>query len=701
MPRPAVPPVSVPSMTMPPHAARRPHAVCSPWGERNDDYYWLRDDARDSSEVLAHLAAENAYAEQILAPLAGLEQRLFDELSARLEPDEASVPVWRHGYWYYVRYAPGLEYPIYARRKGQMQATEEIVLDANELARGREYFELGDWAVSPSGRLLAYTQDTIGRRQFELSVRDIASGRTYVDRVANVEPEVVWAADDRTILYIEKDPQTLLSVRLRSHALGTEASDDRLLYEEADHGYYLGLGKSRSERYVFLACSSTQQSEWWYADSADPQLRLRCILPREAGHEYDVEHRADEFLLRTNWQAPNFRIVRVPVTDCVDKNAWVDVLPHRADAFIEDFEVATGHLAINERSRGLLRIRIRPWASGADGAADRLLDPADEAGSMRLVATPGIDSPVVRYEYTSLTTPRTTYEFDVDSRTSRWRKTQGVLGGFEAQRYATQTRLAAARDGTPIPVSIAYRRDTPLDGSAPIYQTGYGAYGYCFDPDFHANWISLMDRGFVIAIAHVRGGQEMGRAWYDGGRLLHKMNTFTDFIDVTQMLVREGFGSPWGVCAQGGSAGGLLMGVIANLAPERYRAIVAHVPFVDVVTTMLDESIPLTTNEYDQWGDPKEQREYDYLLSYSPYDNVRAQDYPAMLVFTGLWDSQVQYFEPAKWVAKLRARKTDAHPLLLLVDLSAGHGGKSGRYQRLRETAREFAFLLWQVGRAG
>jgi oligopeptidase B len=692
----------VTAVAAPPQAAVRAHAVASPWGQRIDEYYWLRDDTRTNPDVLAHLAAENAYTGQILAPLAALEQQLFAELSARLQPDEASVPFLHHGYWYYSRFEPGLEYPVHARRQTSMQSAEEILLDGNELARGLDYFALGDWAVSPDGRWLAFTQDRVGRRQFELAVKDLSSGRILADRVGNVEPEIVWAANNRTILYIEKDPETLLSVRLLAHELGADATTDRLLYEEPDHSYYLGLGKSRSERFVFLSCASTQQSECLYADSRDPALRFQAVLARESDHEYDVEHRGDEFIIRTNWRAPNFRIVRVPIAASADKSAWLDVLGHREDALIEDFEVASGHLAINERSGGLLKIRILPWAPGpasaGEGPPGTLLASSEPAYAMHLIATPQIDNARVRYEYSSLTTPRTTYEFDVASGQSEWKKTQAVLGGFDASHYATQFRMATARDGAQVPVSIAYRRDTLLDGSAPLYQYGYGSYGYSIDPDFRSSWISLMDRGFVVAIAHVRGGQEMGRRWYDQGRLLHKMNSFTDFIDVTQMLVQERLGSPARVCAQGGSAGGLLMGAIANLAPEHYRAIVAHVPFVDVVTTMLDESIPLTTNEFDQWGDPKQECYYDYLLSYSPYDNVRAQAYPAMLVFTGLWDSQVQYFEPAKWVARLRARKTDPCPLLFSIDMNAGHGGKSGRYQRYREIAREYAFLLWQVG---
>jgi len=682
-----------------PIAPQHPHPVASPHGVRTDEYYWLRDDTRSAAPVLAYLEQENAYAEAVLAPLAPMESALFDELTGRLQPDESSVPFLEHGYWYYRRFAPGGEYPIHARRAGSMSAPEEILLDGNAMAQGKAYLQIGDLAVSPDGRLLAYTLDEVGRRQYELRVKDLGSGTDLPDRVGNVEAEVVWTGDGRHILYIEKDPVTLLSVRVLAHALGTEAAGDRLVYEEADHSYYLSIGKSRSERMLFITCASTQQTEWRYADADDPALRFAPVLVRTPDHEYDVEHRDDEFIIRTNWQAENFRIVRAAIDTCSDRSTWHDVVAHRDDAFIESFEVESRFLIVNERSGGLLRLRIHDWTHGAQDAQDTLVTAAEPAYTMHLVPTPGIDSGTVRYVYTSLTTPRTTYDLDLRTRERHWRKTEVVLGGFEAERYATQYLHARARDGATIPVALAYHKDTPLDGTAPIYQYGYGAYGLSMDPSFRSSWVSLMDRGFVVAIAHVRGGQELGRRWYDQGRLLHKRNSFTDFIDVTDMLVEQGFGARDRVCAQGGSAGGLLMGAVANLAPERYRAIVAHVPFVDVVTTMLDESIPLTTNEFDQWGDPRDEAYYAYMLSYSPYDNVAAQDYPAMLVFTGLWDSQVQYFEPAKWVARLRARKTDGRPLLFCTDMSAGHGGKSGRYQRYRETAREYAFLLWQLGR--
>ncbi len=668
--------------------------MTSPNGAREDDYYWLRDDQRKSPDVLDYLNQENAYRDAWMAPVATLRKTLHDELIGRLKQDDDTVPVHEHGYWYYQRFETGGEFPLYCRKKASLQAAEQVMLDGNALARGHEFFSIGATAISPDGHFLAYTEDDVGRRQFTLQVKDLKSGAVLPDRIANVEAGIVWAADSRTLLYVEKDPVTLLSVRVRKHVLGSDAARDPLVYEEPDHSYYLSIHKSRSEDTLFIALRSTQQSEWRYADARDPALRFRPVLAREPDHEYEVERLGGDFLIRTNWQAPNFRIVRVPVALSADKQRWKDVIAHRPDALIEGFEVATGHLAVDERSGGLRRIRVHPWSGGAD----TLIDASEAAFTMTLVSIPDIDSPTIRYTYTSLTTPRTTYDFDVPSHRKQVRKVDPVLGGFDAGNYVTEFLRAPARDGRLVPVSVAYRKGTRLDGSAPLFQYGYGSYGYSTDPTFRSNWLSLLDRGFVVAIAHVRGGQELGRSWYEDGRLQHKINTFNDFIDVTRFLVQRGYGAKDKVFAEGGSAGGLLMGAVANMAPQDYRAIIAYVPFVDVVTTMLDESIPLTTNEFDEWGNPKHKESYDYMLSYSPYDNVKAQDYPAMLVFTGLWDSQVQYFEPAKWVARLRATKTDSHPLVFSVDMTAGHGGKAGRFQRYDNTALEYAFILRQLG---
>lgn len=691
---PISPLAALPPAPVPPVAAKKPYEVPSPNGAREDDYYWLRDDSRQSAEILDYLKKENLYRDAVMASTDALQQKLYDELVARLKPDDSSVPVYEHGYWYNTRFEPGLDYPLYVRREGSLTAPEQVMLDGNEMAKGHEYFQIGSTQASPDGKLLAYTEDDIGRRQYTLKIKNLHSGITLPDTVANVMPEFVWAADNKTLLYVEKDPVTLLSVRVRKHKLGTAPAKDPLVYEEKDHSYYMSVGKSRSEKYLFIALSSTQQSEWRYADAHDPSLRFKTVLPREPDLEYQVEQLGEDFLIRTNWQAPNFRIVRAPIATSADKSTWKDVIPHRTDAFVESFEVATHYLAVNERSGGLLKMRVKAW----DGAQNILIDSSESTYTMTLVETPGIDSTELRYVYTSLTTPRTTYDYDMRSGRKELKKTDAVLGGFDAANYVTEFLHATARDGKQIPASVAYRKSTRLDGTAPLYQYAYGSYGHSTDPTFRSNWVSLLDRGFVVAIAHIRGGQELGRQWFEDGRLLHKKNSFTDFIDVTQYLVQHHYGAKGKVFAQGGSAGGLLMGAVANMAPQDYRAIVAYVPFVDVVTTMLDESIPLTSNEFDQWGNPKQKAYYDYMLSYSPYDNVRAQDYPAMLVLTGLWDSQVQYYEPAKWVAKLRAVKTDHHPLVFSVDMAAGHGGKSGRFQRYHDTAREYAFILDQLG---
>lgn len=677
----------------PPVAERHPFDVISPNGNRRDDYYWLRDDTRQSKDVLGYLDAENAYRDAYMAPSAALTQKLYDELIARLKPDDASVPVLDRGYFYYSRFVPGLDYAVYARRKAAMTAPEEVLLDGNAMAQGHSFFQIGDTEVSPDGKLLAYTEDDVGRRQYTLHIKNLRTGETLSERVENIQPDFVWAADNRTLVYVEKDPVTLLSVRVRKHQLGATAPDP-LVYEEKDHSYYMGVRQSRSEKYLFIDLVSTQQSEVRYADAADPKLLFKPVLPREANLEYHVDHLGRNFIIRTNWRAPNFRIVRAPIATSADKQTWTDVIPVSDDSFIADFEVSEQYLAINERSGGLLKMRVKSWAPGRD----TLIASEEPTYATSLVHTPGLHSSTVRYVFSSLATPRTTYDYDMGSDKKELRKTEAVLGGFDAANYRTEFLWVRARDGKEIPVSLVMRKSVRLDGSAPLYQYGYGSYGFSTDPVFRSNWVSLLDRGFVVAIAHVRGGQELGRAWYEDGRLLHKKNSFTDFIDVTEQLVALKYAAKDKVFASGGSAGGLLVGAVSNMAPQDYRGIIAYVPFVDAVTTMLDESIPLTTNEFDQWGNPKEKKYYDYMLSYSPYDNVTAQRYPAMLVLTSLWDSQVQYYEPTKWVARLRAKKTDHEPLVFSVNMAGGHGGKSGRFQRYHETALEYAFVFRQLG---
>ena len=673
----------------PPIAPRRADKVPSPNGSREDDYYWLRDDTRRSKDVHAYLNAEDSYTESVLARTQALQNELFGELVGRIKQDDASVPILRRGWWYYTRYDTGLEYPVYARRWRKMTAPEHVMLDGNALGAGKAFFQIGTWTISPDSHLLAYAEDTVGRRQYTLRVKNLDTGEMLDDTVANIEPNLVWANDNRTLMYVEKDPVTLLSVRVRKHRLGSDPAKDPLVYEESDHSFYMRLATSKSEKYLFIVLRSTLQSEWRYADAGDPKLRFKTVIPREANHEYQVSHVGRDFVLRTNSSAPNFRLVRASISKVADKTTWTDVLPARDDTFLQSFEVFKSYVAVNERSGGLMKLRVKSW----NGKKDFVIKSSEPSYLTQLIPTPGIESVKVRYTYTSLMRPRTTYEYDIASGRKTMLKTDPVLGGFDSANYKTEYLHATARDGVLVPISIAYRKGTKL-GSAPLYQYAYGSYGLSVDPAFQPNWISLMDRGFVVAIAHVRGGQEMGRAWYEQGRLLNKKNTFTDFIAVTRHLVKEKYVARDTVFAQGGSAGGLLMGAIANLAPADYRGIIADVPFVDIVTSMLDESIPLTTNEFDEWGNPKDKLYYDYMLSYSPYDNVAPRSYPAMLVTTGLWDSQVPYWEAAKWVAKLRATKADSNPLLFKVNMEAGHGGKSGRFQRLRETAIEYQFIL-------
>ena len=679
---------------VPPTAAVRPHVVESPHGNRTDEYYWLRDDTRENKDVLGYLEAENAYKAAMTAHTKALEERVYEEIIARIKQDDSSVPYRLRGHWYYTRFETGKEYPIYARKAGTLDAPEQLMLDGNQLAEGHGFYNIGHAAIAPDNQLLAYVDDTVGRRQYTLRFKNLATGETLPDRIENVAPSIAWAGDSKSVLYLEKHPETLLAYRVRRHVLGTDPAQDALVYEQDDESFYTSVQTSKDERYVLIVAESTVSTEWRYADANDPKLEFKVFLPRERDHEYHVDHLAGRWIIRSNWQAPNFRLLEAKVGEEGDRANWKELVAHREDAFIHGFDVFKDFLAIEERSGAMRKIRIRPWSGGED-----FFIAADEAAyTTGLGQNAEIDTHIVRYEYTSLTTPSTIYDYDIQTGEQQLMKRTPVLGDFKPSQYRTELVWATARDGAKIPVSLVYREGFKRDGKAPMLQYAYGSYGASMDPSFSISRLSLLDRGFVYALAHVRGGQEMGRRWYEQGKLLNKKNTFTDFVDVTRFLVKEGYADPKRVSAMGGSAGGLLMGAIANLAPADYRAIVAQVPFVDVVTTMLDESIPLTTNEFDEWGNPKKKEFYDYMLSYSPYDNVARQDYPAMLVTTALWDSQVQYYEPAKWVARLRARKTGDNVLLYRTTMEAGHGGKSGRFQRFREVAEEYAFILDQSG---
>jgi len=689
-------PVTAADLPPPPDVARKPHDVRAPFGATRDDpYYWLRDDARKAPEMLAYLHAENAYADAVMAPLRPLQDALYEEIVGRIKQDDSSVPYRERGYWYYTRYETGQDYPVHARRpdtggRYDADAPEEVLLDVNAMAKGKDYFSVSDYEVTPDNTILAWAEDDVGRRQYTIRFRNLATGEVYPDVITGVSANLVWADDNRTLFYVENDPETLLTVRVRKHVLGAPVADDPLVYEEQDDSFYMGIDRTRDDRFICISVESTVSSEMRCAPAADP-AGFTVLAPRERDLEYQADHLGDRWVIRTNADgAANFKLVTAP-TGARSRSEWTDLVPHREDVFIDDYDLFDGFIAIGERSGGLERIRVLKPGAEEYVAAD---EPAYSMG-LDVNSEPG--TPWLRYSYTSLTTPATTYELDTSTGERRLLKQQPVLG-YDPAKYVTERLWATARDGTRVPVSIVYRKGFAKDGSAALLQYAYGSYGMSMDPGFNLPVVSLLDRGMAYAIAHIRGGQEMGRAWYDQGKLLHKRNTFTDFIDVTDFLVAQGYAAKDRVAAYGGSAGGLLMGAIANMAPDRYRVILSQVPFVDVVTTMLDPSIPLTTNEYDEWGNPEQQEFYDYMLSYSPYDNLVAQAYPATFVGTGLWDSQVQYWEPAKYVAKLRDLDTGGRTILFRTNMDAGHGGKSGRFRRYRELAEMYAFTLDQLG---
>ena len=675
----------------PPTVAQKPYTVKGPL-ERNDPYYWLRDDTRQNPDLLGYLQAENAYADAVLAPTKPLQDELFKEIVSRIKQDDASVPVRERGYLYYTRFAAGQDYPVLARKAGSLNAKEQVMLDEPAMAKGHGFFAVGDWTVSHSNQLLAYALDTVGRRQYALKVKDLATGKTLADEVANVEPDLVWADDNKTIFYIEKDPVTLLSKRVKAHVLGTPASADRLVYNEPDDTFYMSVGRTSDDKYICIMLQSTVSNEQRCTSAAAPGSWM-VLAPRERDFRYQADHVGNRWIVRTDWNAPNYKLAQVADADAAKgRAAWTDLVAHDANVFIENFHPFDSFIAIEERAGGNKHIRL---LSNSGKSSDVASD--EPAYAMDIGDNREVGSTKLRYTYNSLTTPTITYE--VDSRTgARTVLKRTPAPNYDASQYVTERVWATARDGTKVPVSLVYKKGFKRDGTAAMLQYGYGSYGASMDPYWSPTIVPLLDRGMVYAVAHIRGGQEMGRAWYDQGHLLNKKNSFTDFIDVTRDLVGKGYAARDRVAAQGGSAGGLLMGAVANMAPQDYRVIVAQVPFVDVVTTMLDASIPLTSNEWDEWGNPAQRQYYDYMLSYSPYDNVAAKAYPAMMVTTGLWDSQVQYYEPTKYVAKLRATKTDSNPLVFRINMEAGHGGKSGRFERYHSVAEIDAFMLSELG---
>ncbi|MFH2054288.1 MAG: S9 family peptidase [bacterium] len=674
-----------------PVAAVRPHQLTAHGDVRVDNYYWLNQ--REDPEVIAYLEAENEYLEAMLDHTEGLQDKLFKEMKGRIKKDDASVPYFKDGYFYYTRFIEGGEYALHCRRPGSMDAPEQVMLDGNGMAEGHSYFSLRGVEVSPDAKLLVYAVDTVGRRFYDLHVKNLETGAELPDVIPQVTGNAVWALDNRTIFYAKQDPVTLRSYQIWRHELGRPVNSDVLVYQEDDDTFTCRIGRSKSDRFLLISCDQTLSTEYRILEADQPDGGFRVFQPRMRDLEYHIDHQGDRWVIRTNLDAPNFRLMESPL-DRTDLVAWHEIIPHRTDVLLENVEVFDRWLVTEERIDGLSHLAVRPL----DGGASHLLEFADPTWSAWIAYNPTLDTDKLRFGYTSLTTPMSTYEYDMATRARTLLKQEEVLGGFNSTDYVAEYLHVPARDGVLVPVSLVHRKGMMKDGSHPLLLYAYGSYGYSSDAGFNSSVLSLLDRGFVYAIAHIRGGQEMGRQWYEDGKLLKKMNTFNDFIDCGRFLVDRGYTAPDKMFAMGGSAGGLLMGAIVNLAPELWEGVIAHVPFVDVVTTMMDDSIPLTTGEYDEWGNPHDKTYYDYMLSYSPYDQVKAQDYPAMLVTTGLHDSQVQYFEPAKWVAKLRVKKTDLNPLLLKINMDAGHGGKSGRFRRLEETALSYAFMLDMLG---
>jgi oligopeptidase B len=674
----------------PPVAAAIPTELEKHEHVRIDDYYWLNQ--RDNPEVIAYLEAENAYTDAEMAHTTGLQSALYEELRSRIKQKDMSVPYKRGDYYYYTRFEEGQEYPIHCRKRETMDAEEEVMLDVNEMARGHGFFNVGRYAVSARGDLLAYPVDAVGRRIFTIYIKDLSSGE-MLDVIPDVTDNLAWAEDNRTLFYTRQDPVTLRWYQVFRHILGTEPEQDYLVYEEQDETFSCSVRKTKSRRYILIGCEQTLSTEYHYLDSEDPTSAFVTVLPRERDHEYHVDHCGDHFYIRTNDQAKNFRLVRTPVSQA-SRDDWEEVVAHRDDALLEGFELFRDHLVTLVRVRGLPQIAVRAWGDEKEHLVD-----FDEAAYVASVSDNyDLDVRVLRFTYSSMATPESVYDYNLDTHVKKLLKRQEILGGFDPVNYQVERLWATAKDGTEIPVSVVYRKGLERDGENPTLIYGYGSYGYSIDAAFDAERVSLLDRGFVFAIAHIRGGSELGRWWYEGGKLLHKVNTFTDFIACAEHLVRSGFSRPDKLFAMGRSAGGLLMGAVLNLRPDLFKGVIAGVPFVDVVTTMLDDSIPLTTSEYDEWGNPNDLTTYRYMLSYSPYDNVETMSYPNLLVMTSLHDSQVQYWEPAKWVAKLRAKNASENRLLLRTKMEAGHGGVSGRFKRYRETAFTYAFILDLVG---
>ncbi len=679
------------TLPTPPKAAIRPHEMTEHGHTRIDNYYWLNE--RENPEVIAYLEAENQYAEACLKHTEPLQERLFKEMTGRIKQDDNSVPVRIRDYYHYIRYEEGKEYPIYCRKKHSLEAQEEIILDGNVLAEGHAFFEIGEVSLSEDDKMLAYSVDTVSRRVYTVYVKDLTTGDMLDEPITGTSGNVVWASDNKTLFYGVKD-ETLRPCKIMRHQLGTDPKEDVLVYEEKDETFVCYISKTKSRKYLIINSDSTLSSECRVIESHQPEGEFRVFQERQPDMLYGIDHYREHFYIQTNAdEAKNYKIMRTSVGQ-TEKKHWEEVVPHREKVMLEGFTIFDKFFVIEEREGGLVKIRVKSW----DGLTDYYLDFGEPAYTAGVGANPDFEATTLRYSYTSMTTPSSVYEWDMERRTKTLLKRQEIVGGYNPEEYVTERLMVPSHDGVLVPVSIVYKKGMVKDGNNPLVLYGYGSYGSSLDAYFSLARLSLLDRGFIWAIAHIRGGEEMGRQWYDDGKMLNKKNTFLDFIACAEYLIKTGYTSPQKMFSMGGSAGGLLMGAVVNMRPDLWKGIIAQVPFVDVVTTMLDESIPLTTGEYDEWGNPNEKQYYDYMLSYSPYDNVEAKDYPAMLITTGLHDSQVQYWEPAKWAAKLRSLKTDNNPLYLKTEMDYGHGGASGRFEGFKEVALEYAFMLDEMG---
>ena len=671
----------------PPVAEKIPHEITTHGHTRIDNYYWLRE--REDPEVIRYLNEENEYTAAILKHTETFQDELYNEIIGRIKQTDESVPYFDNGYYYYTRYEEGGEFPIYCRKRGNIDADEEIMLNVNEMAEGQSFYHVSGLNVSPDNKLIAFGVDSVGRRKYSLRFKNLETGEILSDNIPGTNGYVAWAGDSRTIYYTNQNDITLRSEKVFRYSLGNDTDVRDLVYFEEDETFRVGVFTTKSREYIMIVSSSTLSTEYRFADADNPAGSFSMFHPRENDMEYRVDHHGDKFYVLTNWEAANFRLMETPV-ELTAKENWNELVAHREDVLLSDMEIFNDHLVLSERKNGLRQLYVYNW----DKMTGHYLDFPEEVYTAGISVNPDFDSDLLRFSYTSLTTPNSVFDYNMKTKEMTLLKQDEVLGDFSPDNYQARRVYASAGDGTKIPVSLVYRKGLEKDGSNPLLLYGYGSYGASMDPRFSSVRLSLLDRGFIYAIAHIRGGQEMGRYWYEEGKLLNKMNTFTDFNDCAQFLIDHNYTSPRKLFAQGGSAGGLLIGAAVNKRPELYRGVIAAVPFVDIVTTMLDDSIPLTTSEYDEWGNPNDPVYYEYMLSYSPYDQVTSQDYPAMLVTTGLHDSQVQYWEPAKWVAKLRDYKTGNNVLLLKTNMEAGHGGAAGRYKRYREIAMTYAFLI-------